>query len=210
MNRKSGLILLLALSATFGGCASMSGEECVASDWSAIGYEDGSNGYNIDRHAKYRKACAKHGVTSDFAAYQNGRDQGLLEYCQPNRGFKVGVRGGSYNGVCAVNLEADFLDAYNAGYQLYSLRSRVNRASSSINSKENELDEIEDLQLAHGVSLVSGDLTGEDRVFIVAEMKKLAERSGKLEAEVKDLYEIRARAQVELEQYQIIVADLGY
>ena len=210
MNSKSGLILLAVLSFGLSACATMSGDECIAGDWSAIGYEDGSHGYSIDRHASYRKACAKHGVTPDFSAYQNGRDRGLVEYCQPGRGFSIGSHGGSYSGVCSVDLEAEFLEAYNAGYQLYSLRSRVNRATSSINSMENELDKIEDLLLKHGVSLVTDDLTNEERVFIVAETKDLAERTGQLKAEVKDLYEVRARAEVELEHYLIVVADLGY
>ncbi len=210
MNSKSVLIPLAILFAGLSGCATMSGDECAASDWSAIGYEDGSLGYGIDRHAKYRKACAKHGVTPDFAAYQNGRDRGLIEYCQPSRGFNVGSRGGSYNGVCRVNLEANFLDAYNAGYHLYALRSNVNRATSSINSKEYELDQIEDQLLQHGLSLMAADTTIEERVLIVADMKNMAERTGQLQAEVKELYESRARSQVELEHYQLVVADLGY
>ena len=150
MNSKSGVILLTIIVASLSGCATMSGDECMTSDWSAIGYEDGARGYTTDRFANHRKACAKHGVTPDFAAYQSGRDQGLVEYCQPNRGFNVGSNGGRYNGVCSVNLEADFLDAYNAGYHLYSLRSQVNRANSSIKSKEHELEEIEDAVLQMG------------------------------------------------------------
>ena len=132
MNSKLSLLLLTVVFAGLSGCASMSGDECMTSDWSAIGYEDGARGYTTDRLGKHRKACAKHGVTPDFSAYQSGRDQGLVEYCQPGRGFSVGVNGGSYNGVCSISQEANFLDAYNAGYHLYSLRSRVNNATSSI------------------------------------------------------------------------------
>ena len=210
MNNKIGLVCLVLVFVGLSGCATMSGDECMASDWSAIGYEDGARGYTTDRHAKYRKACAKHGVTPDFSAYMDGREQGLVEFCQPSRGFNVGSGGGRYNGVCSVNLEADFLDAYNAGYHLYTLRSNVNRATSSINSKENELDRIEDQLLEHGVTLIAAETTIEQRVFIVADMKDLAERTGQLQAEVRELYDIRARSEVELEHYQMVVADLGY
>jgi hypothetical protein len=41
-------------------------------------------------------------------------------------------------------------------------------------------------------------------------MKNLAERTGKLQAEIKELYDVRARNQIELEHYQLVVADLGY
>ena len=68
MNRKSGAILLAIILTGLSGCATMSGDECMTSDWSAIGYEDGARGYTTDRLASHRKACAKHGVTPDFAA----------------------------------------------------------------------------------------------------------------------------------------------
>ena len=134
--------MVVVLVAGMSGCASMSSDECLTSDWEAIGYEDGARGFTSDRLSQHRKACAKHGVTPDFAAYQSGREQGLIEYCQPGRGFDIGANGGRYNGVCDVNLEAEFLDAYKAGYHLYSLRSNVNRATSSINAKENEIERI--------------------------------------------------------------------
>ena len=210
MSRMSGPILLTIILTGLSGCATMSGDECMTSDWSAIGYEDGARGYSTDRLASRRKACAKHGVTPDFAAYQSGRDQGLVEYCQPNRGFNVGSHGGSYNGVCSVNLEADFLDAFNTGRHLYSLRSDVNRATSSINSKEHELEEIEDAVLQNGIDIIAKDTTQEERILLLADIKDMAERTGQLEAEIKGLYEVRAHARAELEHYQIVVADLGY
>jgi len=210
MNSRLNPIWLLIGIASLSGCATMSSEECMTSDWSAIGYEDGARGYTTDRFGQHRKACAKHGVTPDFTAYQNGRDQGLVEYCQPSRGFNVGSNGGRYNGVCSVNLEANFLDAYKVGYQLYTLRSNVNRATSSINSKEYEQDRIEKKIISNGAALIANETTQEERIFLLAEMKDLAERTGELEAEIRELYDIRARNQVELEHYQMYVADLGY
>lgn len=210
MSNRVGLIGLIIAIATLSGCAGMSSDECVASDWSAIGFEDGSRGYTTDRFGKHRKACAKHGVTADFQSYQNGREQGLVEYCQPSRGYNVGVNGGSYYGVCDVNLEADFLDAYNSGHHLYTLRSNVNHATSSINAKNNELGRIEDRIIANGVEMISVDTTQEQRIYLLAELKDLAERTGQLEAEVEELYEVRARYRAELENYQLTVADMGY
>ena len=210
MNRKSKLIWLALVVAGLNGCATMSGDECLITDWTAIGYEDGARGYTMARLGKYRKACAKHGVAPDFASYQNGRDQGLLEYCRPSRGFTIGSNGGSYYGVCSVNLEADFLDSYNAGYHLYSLRSNVNRASSSIHAKENELHRIGDLITVKTATLISREMTMEERALLLADLKNLSDRTGQHEVEIRNLYEIRARSQVELEHYQIVVADMGY
>lgn len=199
-------LAILALS----GCASMSGEECVATDWSAVGFEDGARGYTTERFSKHRKACAKHGVTADFSDYQSGRDNGLVEYCQPGRGFDVGVNGGRYYGVCSVNLEPDFLDAYNAGHHLYTLRSNVNHASSSISARENELKRVKDEIRAKEVALIDGDTTTEERILLLVDLKDLSERTGQLEAEIQDLFEQRARHEVELENYQAAVNDFGY
>ncbi|HNR23202.1 MAG TPA: DUF2799 domain-containing protein [Steroidobacteraceae bacterium] len=69
----------------------MSGNECRTVDWRTIGYEDGVAGHSGDRVAQHRRACAKHGVTPDLAQYQDGRSEGLREYCQPSNGFRVGA-----------------------------------------------------------------------------------------------------------------------
>ena len=210
MDRKfkiAGAVLaMLAMS----GCATMSGDECVATDWSAVGYEDGARGYTTERFSRHRKACAKHGVTADFESYQAGRAEGLVEYCQPGRGFDVGASGGRYYGVCEVNLEADFLDAYNAGYHLYTLRSNVNRASSSISSKKKELEQIEEEILHKEAALINRETTTEQRVILLAELKDLAEDTGRLESEIQELQQQRARYQVELDNYQAAVANYGY
>jgi len=210
MDSKWSLTWLVIVLGSLSGCATMSGDECMTSDWSAIGHEDGARGYTTDRFGQHRKACAKHGITPDFSAYQNGRDQGLVEFCQPYRGFKVGSSGGSYSGVCNVNMEADFLDAYNAGYHLYTLRSNVNRAASAIASKENEVDRIEEQLIRNGAAIIADGASMEDRALLLVEMKNLAERTGQLQSEIKDMHEVHARNQVELEHYQLVVANLGY
>jgi hypothetical protein len=188
----------------------MSGDECVTSDWQAIGFEDGSRGYSADRLGNHRKACAKHGITPDFQAYQTGHDQGLVNYCQPSRGFSVGSNGGSYNGVCAGHREGDFVDAYNSGYHLYNLRSRVNSASSQISYKRRELDNNEKMMVEKEVALIAPDTTTEDRIRMIVELKEIAENNGELESEIDQLIHDRARHEHELESYEAILADTGY
>ena len=141
--RWAGILTTLALLG-LSGCATMSGDECLTSDWHAIGFEDGSHGYTMDQLGNRRKACAKHGVTPDFEAYQTGRDEGLGNFCQPSRGFNLGAGGGRYSGVCPSHSEKYFLDAYNAGYRLHTLRSNVGHASKQINAKKHELERNEE------------------------------------------------------------------
>jgi len=206
--RKSTLLSLLVIG--LAGCATMSSDECTTSDWTAVGYEDGSRGYTSERFSKHRKACAKHGVTADFQAYQQGRSQGLVEFCQPGRGFNLGANGGQYKGVCSVELEADFLDAYRVGQQLYKLRSNVSSANSQINYKKQELEDIEG-QISHKEALLIGDqTTTEDRVLLLAELKRLSERTGELEVEIEALIADRARHEQNLQHYEQTVAAYGY
>ncbi len=210
MNAKwkvSGLVLALLVMT---GCAGMSDEECMATDWSAVGYEDGARGYTAESFSRHRKACAKHGITADFGDYQAGRAQGLMEYCQPGRGYDVGVSGGRYYGVCSVDLEPDFLDAYNEGYHLYTLRSNVNRANSGIHAKEQELENVHGSIRAKEAALIDPTTTMEERILLLADLKDLSERTGQLEAEIQALYEERARHQAELENYQAQAVDYGY
>lgn len=192
------------------GCATMSADECITSDWHAIGFEDGARGYTADQLGNRRKACAKHGITPDFEAYQAGRAQGLRQYCQPSRGFSVGSSGSRYNGVCPADLEPGFVDAYNSGHQLYTLRSRVNGATSQINARESELEDNKEKIRAAEARLISPETTIEDRVLVLADLKDLSERTGQLEAEIAELIEERAVYEQQLAAYQAMLADSGF
>ncbi len=210
MNSKWASIIVAAVIVGLSGCASMSADECMMSDWSAVGYEDGARGLTSDRFSQHRKACAKHGVSADFQAYQSGREQGLVEFCQPGRGFNYGANGGRYNGVCSADLEPGFLEAYNVGHKLYSLRASVNNADSAIAAKQGELKYTEDRIVAIGVELIGDQTTTEQRVLLLAELKDISERTGELESEIEYLVAERARAEQELQYYEQTVAAYGY
>lgn len=203
-------ITFAALTLALGACSSMGPEECAATDWSAIGYEDGSRGMPTDYFGNHRKACAKHGVTADFAAYKAGRHEGLVEFCQPSRGYNLGVSGGRYHGVCDVALEEEFLDAYQVGHQLYSLRANVNNATSQIAARENELERVRDTIRSKEALLISSEPTPQERILLLADIKELAARTGELETEIAVLIEERAHHQSELIDYQNTVAAYGF
>lgn len=210
MNSKFlNIVLVLAL-AGLSGCASMSADECLTVDWATIGFEDGSRGYTADRLGTHRKACAKHGVAADLAAYQRGHAQGIETFCQPGRGFNFGVNGGGYRGVCPAHLEQEFLEAYSAGHKLHSLRSSLNTASSLISSKETEIDNAEKRIVSAQFELIDDETTSEQRVNLLVELKNLAERIGQLEVEIDQLIADRARIEQELQYYESTLTAYGY
>lgn len=202
----TSLIALLVLS----GCASMSADECVMSDWHTIGFEDGSKGYTMDRLGQHRKACAKHGVAPDLRAYQSGRDDGLYQFCQPSRGFNLGAGGGQYNGVCGDHSEPQFLDAYRSGYHLYNLRTNVNSATYQINARTQEIETLKEDIRSKEAALIHKETPTEERILLLADLKDLSERIGQLESEVYMLVEDRARHEEQLAAYQAVLADSGY
>ena len=210
MNSRIAIIVSTIAAAALSGCASMSAEECVASDWRTIGFEDGAMGYTADRISTHRKACAKHGVAPDFDAYQTGRKEGLRQYCQPSRGFNVGASGARYNGVCPGDMEPDFVDAYNSGHKLYNLRANVNRANSAVIAREAELERTEDNIRQIQADLISPETSAEDRVMLLVDLKEESERIGELEAEIVELIEDRAIFEQQLAQYEAMIADTNY
>lgn len=210
MNSRLASILLAAVILGLSGCASMSADECLVSDWSAIGYEDGSRGLTTDRFSQHRKACAKHGVAADFEAYKRGREEGLVEFCQPGRGFTYGVNGGRYYGVCSADLEPEYVAAYNVGYQLYTLRAAVSSAESAIYARQAQIKYGEERSVAIGIELISEETTTEQRIALLAEMKELSERKGELESEIEFYIAEKARAEQELELYEQTVVAQGY
>ena len=210
MNTKWAGILIVSMTVALSGCASMSGDECVTSDWRGIGFDDGARGYTAGRLSQHRKACAKHGVSPDLQAYQEGRTAGLREYCQPQRGFNLGAGGGQYNGVCSIDLEPDFLDAFRSGSQLHTLRSNVNSANYQINAKRHELDDIAASMRDAEAGLIAAETTIQDRILLLADLKDFSERTGQLESEIEALIEDRAVYEQQLASFESVLADTGY
>lgn len=210
MTSKLAGILSIAAILGLSGCASMSADECVMSDWRTIGFEDGSMGYTADRLGNHRKACAKHGVAPDFEAYQTGWSQGVRQFCQPARGFNLGAGGGRYNGVCPGDLEPDFVDAFNTGHKLHNLRSQVNAANYQINAREAELERTKDRIRQIEADLISRDTSAEDRVLLLVDLKDESEKIGQIDAEIVELIEERALYEQQLAQYEAMIADTNY
>jgi len=198
MLRSTVALLLLAAA----GCATMDRDECLTVDWRTVGFEDGVAGYSGDRIGQHRKACAKHGVTPDLTAYQDGRSEGLREYCVPANGFRLGSQGGSYSGMCPADLDPDFADAYHSGRQLYTLQSRLSNVSYQLDSKRGALRNAESDIVTKSAVAISSDATGEERAQAVLDVKHLGERVGRLKSEIRQLEEERVHCERDLQDYR--------
>ena len=193
---------LVAATLAVGGCSSMSESECLAMDWRTIGYEDGVVGYSGNRIGQHRKACGKYGITPSLSEYQAGRDQGLREFCKPLNGFRVGARGNGYNGVCPAELDRAFLDAYQSGRQLYTLRARVGDTAGEIESMRAELVNIDKNLVTHGAEILNPTITHERRAQLLLDTKQMAERKGAIKSSIPQLEHDLDLYQRELDAYR--------
>jgi hypothetical protein len=198
--------LALPLVMALGACSSMSAKQCGAVDWRAIGYQDGVAGRSGDHFGNYQNACAKHGIRSDFASYQAGREEGLREYCKPDNGYRVGSNGYEYAGVCPANLERDFRAAYEAGHELYMYEWRAQNAANQLASKRHERNHIEQEIISNAAAIVGIDSIPEDRAHAMVRTHQLVERAGQVEVEIAQLERDKLRYDAELENYRARVA----
>lgn len=133
------LSLAVALNALFSGCATMSADECKVANWSDVGLRDGLEGAALSRLDYRMKDCAEAKVAVDTPRYLQGRDQGLLQFCQIENAVPLGLRGGSYNGVCPVPLESEFRRRFRLGRDVFDARQTVKNFEGNINGAEDRL-----------------------------------------------------------------------
>ncbi|UCD82118.1 MAG: DUF2799 domain-containing protein [Desulfobacterales bacterium] len=119
MKYSLGIISLVAVMLMVAGCASVSKEDCLLTDWYEIGRMDGRQGKPRTAFQGRAKACLEHGISADRQAYYQGHDQGLLYYCTEQKGFELGQQGLAYNAVCPLQLEPNFRAGYNKGMQSF-------------------------------------------------------------------------------------------
>ena len=133
------LPFILALIALLGGCATMSADECRVANWSDVGLRDGLDGAALSRLDARAKDCAEAKVAVDTPRYLQGRDQGLLQFCQIEKAVPLGLNGGSYNGVCPVGIDGEFRRRFRLGRDVFDARQTVRNLEGNINGAEDRL-----------------------------------------------------------------------
>ncbi len=170
------------------GCAGgMDREACLAADWQAIGYEDGDRGKAASSFSRHREACARHGVTADFAAYRQGHDEGIARFCRPENGYRLGRRGYDYGGVCPAHLESDFVAAHADGFELHALEASVEKISQKLDRHRARINEIDRLLTDLTVRLATADTDLGERAQLGVDIKELAVERGETEVAIRAL-----------------------
>ncbi len=178
--------LLLAV-VLISGCASMGKDECLHADWQTIGYEDGSRGYPGNRIGVHRKACAKHGVAPNLAAYEAGRQKGLEVWCAPRNGYRIGLGGGRYNGVCPQAMEKPFVEAVSRGRAVYGYEKEVTKARDELKQMHKDLEEMDVNIEALEAEMVSDAVTPRRRVRLLRKIRQLEQDRALFNNDIMDM-----------------------
>lgn len=171
------LLTILLTCATLTGCASVTKEECIAGDWTAIGARDGVAGRVGDtQFARHTDACAKVQVTPDRSAWARGYAQGLAQYCTPSSGLTEGLAGRTYRGVCPQASQASFQRAYDLGRDVYDQKqviAQIDNESSTLRSRAAQIAAATDPALVNERVSIESDLL-HLRLMRISEQAKLA------------------------------------
>jgi hypothetical protein len=174
---KNGLILLVALGLS--ACAAMDEATCRQGYWFGAGIRDGQQGAT-SQTSEYAKACSEYGVSVGLSDYQRGYQQGLLNYCTPENGYRVGRAGSSYRNVCAPHLQADFLREYQRGYDHYRLEQDIRQQEYQLARLQRERQALED-------QLIKADKE-DDRRKLMRQLNRLNDEQDDIYRKIKRLH----------------------
>lgn len=132
-------VLMVLTLTVLGACASMSVEECKVARWGDVGLRDGLAGQPLAKLNDLSKDCAEARVTVDTRAYLQGRDQGLVTYCQLDNAPRLGLAGQNYRGVCPVQIDGEFQRRFAVGREVYDARQQLRSLDSRRVDLENRL-----------------------------------------------------------------------
>ena len=115
--------LISAALLTLSGCAttqSLTPQQCQASNWQEVGYTDGSRGRSGAYFGHYASSCASiGGATPNRIQWEQGRQQGLKNYCTELTAYKLGREGYEWQAVCPLEGIEKLEEAYSQGRYYY-------------------------------------------------------------------------------------------
>ena len=159
--------------------------QCSVADWRAVGDQDGASGRAPERFVALQQACAAVGLGADQSLYMQGRGEGLATYCQPDRGFRLGLAGTGYNGVCPPDLDVVFRGAHDDGMRAYNALSAQRSAESTISSLRSEREDIEHKIDANEAGLIASQ-TDAERQRHRDELIHLRDDRNRIEGRLRD------------------------
>ena len=185
MSRYLPLLIILAVSLQ--GCGTLLRNECKSLDWYAIGHQDGLQGLMPRPVSDYYRACARQDATVQIAAYKQGHNQGLRQFCRLRNGFSLGLQGAHYNGNCPVDAEGEFLSAYEQGKAIFESELQIRRLEEILQVNQSEFENLIVSLKEKKTEIVAKDIRPERRASLLEEMHELQQTLALVVTEIKGI-----------------------
>lgn len=189
MNCIQKIILIITLS-QLGACAVISKKDCLDANWHQIGYRVGLSG-NIQTDNAFRireKSCAKHGATANWNQFEQGHDDGLVQYCQLDNAVRLGVNGVhkaiDYQ-ICPERDYPGFTEAFSVGYKLHELRGHVHQIDAYLSDLQSKLYHYQQDIKHINEELRSNDLDKSKRKSLKNKRHKLEKYSHNIKRDIR-------------------------
>ncbi len=169
---KIGFLLLILWSLTH--CVSTPFDtDCPPRDWFELGRQDGSQGKPLKVFDSHVAQCGDSENPPNKVLYTNGRNSGLIGYCQASSGFEVGRSGERYNSVCPDYLETEFIEAFKKGRKILELQL----AKAKVEKEAETLFQ----------QLTGQVLASEQRLVLERQLAKLKAQESKFSQEIQSI-----------------------
>jgi len=104
-------------------CATLDRGDCVTGNWAGIGFNDAIAGLKAQpQFNAHTQACTRFKIAPDVAVYNTGYKKGLTQFCTKPNGYKYGLDGKQYYGVCPSSTSPQFLTGYLSGLRVTDVR----------------------------------------------------------------------------------------
>ena len=144
-------LLLTGVLFAMSSCATMNEDQCKTANWQEIGRNDGMRGLPSSLLGNHAKACEKHGVKADRAAYKLGYGDGVKTFCTPENGFEVGRTGRSASADCPAEMKAAFLANWKKGRAEFDQEQAAQAAAKRARELEDSRSAFFDLDARGGI-----------------------------------------------------------
>ncbi|MEO1041861.1 MAG: DUF2799 domain-containing protein [Pseudomonadota bacterium] len=200
-----GLIVTLSV---VSGCAGLSEDQCQILNWEAEGRSAGQYGGGPTSYSRLASQCSRYAIVPDYAAFERGRQQGLVRFCTPEGAYIAGLSGRGSTTQCvgadpsltlihqtALNYseaERELDRARNALERSIDDRNFARQEARSIRArlrKEEDPDKIDDLERELRYQLNRADDYEADEVRLLFD---IADRERDLSRAQFDLDRVRA------------------
>ena len=138
--KKIGISLFFIPILFLSGCNHLK-RSCLEINWYEVGRQDSRKGLKWEKtFSQRRQVCGFENTSSYQAAYKNGFDAGLREYCSFKTGYIYGLsKTKNQARECPENLRKSFINGYQTGLYIDKIQKKENALQKKLETLEQKV-----------------------------------------------------------------------